>query len=254
MQIGCCVDVNWLPLVVDTGFDYAELRVGTVLPDASDEDWQMERERILGHGIPIRGFNVLLPGGLSVVGPSVEWDRLEGYVHRTFHRMRELGGQYLSFGSGGARRVPDGFSRQRAEEQLHQFVGLLGQVGMEHGIRVNVEFLNRKETNIILSLLEAKTYVERANRPSVKLLADLYHMMEESEPLEDLYQVGDDIGYVHVADTGRRYPGSGQYPYAQFVSILREVGYQGPVSVECNWGDDIRSEMQSAAAFLRSVF
>lgn len=241
-------------MVRAAGFDYAELQVATVIPEATAEEWSKVRDRLLHHDVPIMGFNVLLPGHLTVVGPDIRWERLEEYLEVAFARMSELGGRYLSFGSGGSRMVPKDFDRQQAEEQLRAFVSLLGRKGLEYGITVNVEFLNRKETNIILSLFEAEAYVRATALPSVKLLADLYHMMEESEPLSNLRAIATHLGYVHVADTGRRYPGSGQYPYTEFVVTLREVGYDGPVSVECNWGDDIRSEMNSAATYLRRVF
>lgn len=254
MKFGCCVDVSQLPLVLESGFDFAELRVGTVLPDVPEHDWAPVRDEILGHHVPIFGFNVLLPGHLRVVGPDVKRKVLADYVDIAFARMSQLGGKYLSFGSGGARSIPDGFDRAVARAQLRDFVSLLGKKGLQYGITVNVEFLNSKETNVILSLLEAKEYVLEANVSSVKLLADFYHMMEEVEPLSDLREVSEHIGYVHVADTGRRHPGSGQFPYSEFVRILREIRYDGPVSVECNWGDNFALELKASCAYLKSVF
>ncbi len=254
MKFGCCVDVSQLPLVLKSGFDFAELRVGTVAPDITHDEWAPIRDEILSRNVPILGFNVLLPGHLRVVGPDVNWTALTDYVDIAFARMSQLGGKYLSFGSGGARRIPEGFDRATAEGQLRNFVSMLGEKGLQYGITVNVEFLNRKETNVILSLLEAKRYVAAANVPSVKLLADFYHMMEETEPLNDLREVSDDLGYVHVADSGRRYPGSGQYPYIEFARTLREIKYDGPVSVECTWGENLARELEESSAYLRSVF
>lgn len=254
MKFECCVDGSQLPLVLQSGFDFAELRVGTVLPDVTHDEWAPIRDEILGHRVPILGFNVLLPGHLRVVGPEVNRTALLDYVDIAFARMSELGGKYLSFGSGGARRIPDGFNRNAAEGQLREFVYLLGEKGLKYGITVNVEFLNKKETNVILSLLEAKQYVLAANVPSVKLLADLYHMMEEAEPLHDLREVSNHLGYVHVADSGRRHPGSGQYPYIEFARVLQEIGYDGPVSVECTWGENLARELKESSAYLRSVF
>lgn len=254
MQFGCCVDVAHLSAVLSAGFDYAELQVASTLPEASSEAWEAAREQILGAKTPILGFNVLLPGNLPVVGPHVDVERRDRYVNHAFKRMSELGGKYVSFGSGAARRAPEDFPKETAEEQLKAFVSQLGKLGETYGIKVNIEFLNRKETNMIVSLAEANEYVKSVHLPSVGLLADLYHMMEESEPFEQLRNIAPHLRYVHVADTGRRNPGSGQYPFQAFASALREIGYDGPVSIECEWGPNVEEEMEASSRFLRAVF
>ncbi|GMA60211.1 sugar phosphate isomerase/epimerase [Alicyclobacillus fastidiosus] len=253
MLFGCCVNVESLSMVRNAGFDFAELQVKTLIPEALEE-WAQVRHSIVQSDIPIQGFNVLLPGYLRIVGPDVQTQVLDKYLDVVFARMSELGGKYLSFGSGSARRIPDGFDRTKGQSQLRDFIAMLGGKGLKYGITVNVEFLNRKETNVIMSLLEADEYVQAADVPSIRILADLYHMMEESEPFSDLRVVGNRVAYVHVADTGRRYPGSGTYPYQEFVRTLKEVGYDGPVSVECSWGTNLETEMKLAANFLRNVF
>ncbi|MCL6442217.1 MAG: sugar phosphate isomerase/epimerase [Alicyclobacillus sp.] len=250
MKLGCCVHPDLLPEVIEAGFDFAELQVGTTVPTQAEAEWKSVKRALLSHGVPIRSFNVLLPQGVQVVGPEVSLTTIRPYLDRVFHRMAELGGRHVSFGSGGARRVPDRFDRQRASEQLMDFIQLLADIAFPYAMQVNIEFLNRKETNIILSLLEAADYARKVAHPSVKILADLYHMMEEEEPLTDLYPVAAELGYVHVADSDRLYPGSGTYPYASFFSILQEIGYDGPVSVECRWVNQVQ-EMKQAATFLR---
>ncbi|UOF89498.1 sugar phosphate isomerase/epimerase [Fodinisporobacter ferrooxydans] len=250
MLLGCCVDAEHLSHVAESGFDFAELRVESTLPMEKEDVWQRERKRLLSCNVPIPSFNVLLPRGMHVVGPNVALAELRTYLDTVFYRMAELGGRHISFGSGAARNVPEHFERQQAKAQLVDFIGLLASIAEPYSIQVNIEFLNRKETNIILSLKEANEYAKQINKTSVKILADLYHIMEEEEPLADLYQVREHLGYVHVADSGRLYPGSGSYPYHEYFKILREIGYDGPVSVECRWGN-IREEMKAAARFLR---
>lgn len=253
MKFGCCVGLEQLSQVVSSGFDYAELRVGETVPLKSDSEWSQVRERIADTKVPIGGFNVLLPSSMKVVGPDVDEAALHNYLEVAFSRMNELGGRHLSFGSGSARRIPDGFDRQQAIQQLQQFIGYLGQLGKRHEITIDIEFLNSKETNVLLSLLEAQDYAKATGLANVKLLADLYHIMEEKESLSDLYKVADDLGYVHVADSNRLFPGSGVYPFKELSQILREINYTGPISVECTW-KDMTSEMPRAAMFLREVF
>ncbi|MCL6633198.1 MAG: sugar phosphate isomerase/epimerase [Alicyclobacillus herbarius] len=253
MEFGCCVSLEQLPYVRDGGFDFAELPAASVVSCPTEEEWRSVKERVQAAGVPIRGFNVLLPGGIKVVGPEVDEDWVNAYLEQAFRRMAELGAEHVSFGSGGSRAVPDGFDRQLAEDQLCNVLRRAAELGEEYGITVNLEFLNRGETNFLNSLLEAQALVQKLNHPRLRLLVDLYHIMKEQEPLSDLLTVAPDVGYVHVADTDRRYPGSGAYPYIDFAATLQTIEYDGPISVECVW-TDMEREMKQAAAFLRQTF
>ena len=105
----------------------------------------------------------------------------------------------------------------------------------------------------INSVAEGVEFAKAVNRPSIRVLADFYHMDEENEPLETLLDNRDWLAHIHVADTGRLAPGTGVYPYARFVDLLRHADYDGMVSVECSWKDFV-VEAKSAVEFLRSVF
>ncbi len=45
----------------------------------------------------------------------------------------------IVFGSGGARRIPEGFDRQRAHGQLVAFCRMVGPIAREHGVIIAVE-------------------------------------------------------------------------------------------------------------------
>ena len=91
---------------------------------------------------------------------------------------------------------------------------------------------------------------KRVDMPEVAVLADFYHMDEEDEPLSNIADAGAQLAHVHVADTGRLYPGTGSYDYPGFWAALGEAGYDARISVECNWRD-FPSEVAPAMAFLR---
>ena len=65
------------------------------------------------------------------------------------------------------------------------------------------------------------------NRPEIRVLADFFHMDEENKPLETLREHCDWVVHIHLADTGRRNPGTGSYPYDRFFGLLKEIGYAG---------------------------
>jgi sugar phosphate isomerase/epimerase len=163
-----------------------------------------------------------------------------------------VGGQVIVFGSGGARTIPEDFSRDAAIKQIIDFLHLVADAADGTGVTIAIEPLNRKESNVINSVAEAVEIAGQVGRPSIRVLADFYHMDEENEPLSHLVQYEDWIAHIHVADTGRHAPGTGQYPYETFAGQLQQAGYAGMVSVECRW-IDFSAEAGPAVKFLRRI-
>ncbi|MEZ4862256.1 MAG: sugar phosphate isomerase/epimerase family protein [Caldilineaceae bacterium] len=253
MRFGCCCALDQAPVAHAAGFDYIETTVVSLLPEADDATFAPILARHQAAPIPTHACNVFLPGDLKVVGPNLDWPRIEHYVQTALARVQAIGASVVVFGSGRARMVPDGFARADAEAQLVDFLHLVADAAAANEITVVIEPLNRKESNILNSVAEGVTLAQRVNRPAIQVLADFYHMDEESEPLQHLLEYKDWLAHIHVADTGRRAPGTGSYPYPEFVHLLHEANYEGMVSVECRW-EDLAAEAGPACAYLRRVF
>lgn len=252
MRFGCCVGLDKAQIVQEAGYDYIELPVSTVKAESPDSEFEPILEQASSLEIIPEAWNCLLPGDMKVTGPEVDKYRVERYLRTAFERIEELGGEIVVFGSGGARTVPEGFPREEAWQQLVEFVSLAGQIAGTHGITIAIEPLNSKESNIINSVAEAVELAKAADHPFVRVLADLYHIDEEKEPLEHILDSEYYIVHTHTADTGRFYPGSGSYPHREFFRNLRSVGYNDRMSVECRW-NDFESECRKALEFLRAI-
>ena len=146
--------------------------------------------------------------------------RLDNYLATATERASELNGEIIVFGSGGARHVPDGFSRKRAHDQILEFLETAANYAREHGLVIAIEPLNRSETNVINSIAEAVQFADELRRPEVQVLVDFYHQMLEGEGFDEIVHAGERIAHVHVADTDRLYPGSGKYDYQLFARSL----------------------------------
>lgn len=79
----------------------------------------------------------------------------------------------------------------------------------------------------------------------VKINWDLYHMqLTEGNLVANLRDGMDQIAYVQVADVpGRHQPGSGELNYRFIFSALDDMGYAGPIGLEC-WPAD-KDEQQA---------
>ncbi len=252
IELGICVTPEQAPLVA-AHYDYLELALSTALdPLVDDATFASTMASLMNLPLPVRACNNFVNPRVRLVGPEVDWHLIERYIRRGFARAEALGVELIVFGSGGARMVPEGTSREEAWLQLVSFC----QHCSDHaypGLVLAIEPLNQGECNIINSYEEGVALARDVDRTNVQVLADIYHFEVESEPVEDISEGSELLAHVHLADSGRLYPGSGSYPLREWFELLHELGYDQRASVECTWGDDFAAEAQAAAEFLRPL-
>lgn len=239
--------------VVAPYYDYIELSLSTVLDPLQDDAAFAPRLAALKTlALPARACNNFVNPQVKLVGPAVDWDQVESYLERGFGRAQALGVERIVFGSGGARRVPEGVSYESAWAQLVRFCRLASDLAYP-GLILVIEPLNRRECNILNSYTEGVALARDVDRANIRVLADIYHFEVESEPVEAILQGSDLLAHVHLADSGRLYPGSGAYPLRRWFDLLHQLGYAQRASVECTWGSDFAAEARAAAEFLRPL-
>ncbi len=246
MRFGCCAQLPDADLVRAAGFDYLEPHVATVMKPEYEDDvlWEQAKSELFDlaeRGLPVEAMNVFLPRHLKVTGPdaSALQRELYTYVALAMYRMSENGVRVVVFGSGGARSIPAGFERTRAEDQLAAFLAHLERESAATGVAVVIEPLNLKESNIFTSVAESDQFALSRGVPGIYVLADLYHMAQEGETYDGMRAAGPRLRHAHVADVDRTPPGMGEVAdYPGFFRTLREIGYAGTVSVECRWESD----------------
>lgn len=251
MRWGCCTTVENLPALKAAGYDYAELTMVSIARD--EAGFRQIQTAVEKSELAVEAFNVLLPANLKVVGPDVVWEAVEDYLGTAFKRAAALGGQVVVFGSGRSRTIPEGFPREKARQQVLDFLKLLADHATRHNLRVGIEPLRSAECNFINYVSEACDLAREVNLQPIGVLADFYHMNEGNEPVENVKQCGDRLLHVHLADTRRMWPGSGSYDYPAFFRVLKEVGYDSRMSLECKF-DNFAENIRVSMAFLRETW
>ena len=239
-------------IVEDAGCEFLELGVGVVAPEQSESVFERVRATLGDTALVPECFSSFIPPDIALVGDARDRKRIETYVALSARRVAALGGKIIVFGSGKARSIPQGVSRETAEAHLLEFLNLAADHARANGIRIAIEPMCRLESNVVNSLAEAVAMAKRVNRPEIGVLVDFYHLDVEKEPLEHISQAGKHLIHVHVADTGRLYPGSGSYDYPGFWRALQGAGYDARVSIECNWRN-FPAEVGPAMRFLRGL-
>src|SRR5690349_8262307 len=81
--------------------------------NATDEQLSKHLQKMKSLKTPLYAVNVFIPGTIKVVGPEVSEVALLSYVEIVFQRARAAGVNMIVWGSGGSRRVPDGFDKEK---------------------------------------------------------------------------------------------------------------------------------------------
>ncbi|SDQ32983.1 Sugar phosphate isomerase/epimerase [Curtobacterium sp. UNCCL20] len=201
-------------------------------------------------------FAVLVPGDLPLL--TGEPGTVRQYFESVLPLVHSVAdpGATIVFGSGTARRVPEGMPTDEGRRRFAEVVRTARDVAAEHDLRVVVEPLSRAETNLLHTVAETVAFLDDAGIDGVGVVADLFHIRNEGEPLEVVGAYGHRIGHVHLSDPDRQPPGTVDDVWRTFLDIVHEGGYGGSVSLECRWSpdvDDAEVQIRSALGRVRDA-
>lgn len=265
MRFGCCgsmvatepdkTGVEIVEKLKEIGYDYIELSLAHI-SSLSEEDFLNLVERVRSSGIRCEACNNFFPPDLRLTGNNVDMEKIEKYLEVALSRAWKLGVEVIVFGSGRAKSFPEGFPRERAWEQIVNLSRLISEMARNYNITIAVEPLRREECNIINRTTEGLEIVKEIDRDNVKLLVDFYHLRSEGEEPSIIRNCKGYITHIHFARfDGRLFPkeiDEDAY-YIPFIHNLKEIGYQGRVSVEA-YSKDFYNDAIATLKFFKRYF
>jgi sugar phosphate isomerase/epimerase len=156
------------------------------------------------------------------------------------------------------RRLPPFDDPPRTPEEdrevLLEGLSELGAHAWQAGAVLLLEPLNRYEDHMVNTVATATELAVASGSPAVRVLADTYHMnIEEDDPCAALRSAGDRLGAVHLSDSNRHQPGTGHVPFPALLATLRELQFDGVVSVECRLRGEPAAAVRECGAYLRGL-
>lgn len=226
------VGLDLLDMIRAAGFGYVEFPLMNFHGMPEKEFAEIEKtvsSRSLGSPVACNFF----PGNVRLVGKELDRDLISAYLDDVIPRLKRLDIKTIILGSGPARTFgPD----QTREEAFDQFAGVLKEVILpktkKAGMLVCIEPFERTYCNLIISVTEGLELVEKVNDSGLELMVDLYHMLSNGEPLEEIRDCFAHIKHIHVAGPDRRVPEDSDTYIFNALDVFRELGYEGTVSFE----------------------
>jgi sugar phosphate isomerase/epimerase len=245
-----------------TGYDAVEIAPFTMAPyvtEISPEERIKIREMAAGHQLAISGIHWVLVQAegmhLTHPDPAVR-RRTADYFVDLVDFCADLGGETVVVGSPKQRNLMEGVSF----EQAWQWAGAVFREAVgrasERGVTICFEPLAPSETNFINTAAEAIRFSKQLESPHFKIILDVKAMCSESKPIPQIIRESwPDFAYFHANDKNLKGPGFGEVDFKPIAATLREVGYQGYVSVEVfNFEEGPETIARKSLEYLKATF
>lgn len=261
MRFGCCLNMvagtedgigaEHIAALKQIGFDYAELPLAemTALPDRA---FDAIKANLTKNAIRCETCNNFFPKTVRLTGRQPDYKAIMSYVRRALDRAGALGVEYVVFGSGGAKNVPEGFPIEEGYLQVVKLLKDIAPIAHRNNIAIVIEPLRKAECNLINTFQEGCRLARDVNEENIKVLVDYYHLSAEGEPVEHIQEEGPEfLRHVHFArHEGRAYPQNiEEDAYLPFIRALKDIRYQGRVSCEAYTDDFIKSAERTLKFF-----
>jgi sugar phosphate isomerase/epimerase len=210
------------------------------LPAAARNLSEVERKTIRGQaeaaGLEVIGLHWLLAKteGLHLTSPDVGVrQRTADYLADLTVLCSDLGGKVMVLGSPVQRNLAEGVTTPQgmiyAADVLCQVLPLLES----NDVVLALEPLTPQETNFLLTATDAVELIDRISSPQVRLHLDCKAMASEATPIVELIRRNQPwLAHFHANDPNRQGPGFGSLDFVPILRTLREIRYEGWISVE----------------------
>ncbi len=219
-----------------TGLELAPFTLASRITDVTPAHRAELHRQAAEHGLTLLGLHWLLAKteGLQLTSPDAAVrQRTADYLVELAKCCRDLGGDILVFGSPAQRRVPAGATRAVAADHAVDTFRRARAGIADCGVKLCLEPLAPPEADFINTAAEAVEILDRVDSPAFCLHLDVKAMSSEKEPVPALIRKhAARTGHFHANDPNLRGPGFGDTDFVPIFKALKDVAYQGWVSVE----------------------
>lgn len=221
------------------GYDAVEIAPFTIANYVTDIPAIRRREirdQAAAAGIAISGIHWLLAQteGLHITtDDAAVRRRTAAYLVELVRFSRDLEGKFLILGSPKQRHLAPGVSVEEGCARTLEVLRDAVKAAEDLGQTICFEPLAPSETNFINLASDAIALTHCLPSTAFKILLDVKAMSSEPKPIPQIIlESRGEFAYFHANDENLKGPGFGQVDFLPIGAALRNVGYDGFVSVE----------------------
>jgi len=218
--------IEFAPYTVFGSFSSAEVSSGLV----------NIKKALADDDLAFVGFHWLLVDSkpMSLVSPDRELrDAALRRLKLLLSASGELGGGVLILGSPKQRKSVPGQGKAGATAELRDSLLSLGGYAVECNSTLLIEALDHDQCDVINTLEEARDLVSAVSSPGIASMFDFHNCGDEKESWDTLIRkYSGMISHVHINEWGGGPPGSGESDYVPAFRALKEIAFDGWISME----------------------
>ena len=219
-----------------TGIEIAPFTLAPLVTDLSETQRSEIRRQAANEGVDIVGLHWLFAKTEGLLFTSPDWNvrrRTGEYLAELAKCCGDLGGGLLVLGSPGARKIPDGVTREQAEDHFIDAVRWAFGALEANDVQLLLEPLGPAETDFMNTAGEGEAIRRRLGHPNVSLHLDVKAMSTEPTPIPEIIRKhASQMKHFHANDPNKRGPGMGEVKFEPIFQALKDLNYRGWVSVE----------------------
>lgn len=240
MKIGCCIDISRYDALVACGYESIALAAKDIAV-WDEETFRTAKKKLAEGKLKTISLNSFCTPELRLNGRGFDPEKVAAYTALVCRRGSELGFRYLGIGAPSSRNLKPGDDLVRCRAQFMQALNIMCTEAAKYGVEILLESVCSLECNFLTSTREALEIVRELGLPNLHLVYDIYHEYMENQPLDVIYEAGDEIRVVHIAqnvDNKRAYLDEAHLgEYKAYWNALRKIGYEGEWNLEAFVGE-----------------
>jgi sugar phosphate isomerase/epimerase len=244
------------------GYDAVEISPFTLADSVTDvpaAERKAIRESAERNRLEIAGIHWVLvkPDGLYMNHTDSKIrERTAKYFCDLVDFCGDIGGTRMVVGSPKQRNVLPGVSHEQALDWAAAAFKEAVARAEERQVTICFEPLAPSETNFINTAAEAIQFVGRVPSPRFRIILDVKAMCSESKPIPQIIlDSWPNFAHFHANDCNLKGPGFGDVDFKPIAAALKEVGYNGYVSVEVfNFDEGAEAIASRSLEYLHRTF
>jgi len=219
-----------------TGIEIAPFTMGASAYEISADQRAIVRQQAADAGLDVIGLHWLLAktqGYYLTTPDDAVRTKTAQYLGELAHMCHDLGGHLMVLGSPQQRNLLPGVTHDQAMDLAADCLRQAMPRLVDYGVTLAVEPLGPAEGDFLLTAELGAELCRLVDSPNCRLHLDVKAMSTESIPIPALIkQHAHLLAHFHANDPNRRGPGMGEVDFVPIFQALREIDYQGWVSVE----------------------
>ena len=248
--------------IASCGYDGVEIAPFTLHDDPrklTEQDAQAIGATAKAAGLEVVGLHWLLvkPEGFHLTTPDNEVRTATcAFLKHLARLCAAMGGGVMVFGSPKQRNVAEGDDYEdavaRAVDVFHEVCQVAGPLG----VTLCLEPLGPSEGNFMTTAGETASIIDAVSHPACRLHLDVKAMSSEAKPIPAIIAShAKYLAHFHANDPNKRGPGFGDVNFVPIARALKDIDYNGYVSVEVfDYSPDPETIATQSIEYLKKTF